>query len=146
MSRKEDTLIIVFSDEKMFGIDVVYKPRKQGILEINRAEADAKSGILQKRKFPQKMRVRLGVRSKGVSPLVIFGSGKVNHDRYIQGVLAVALKFRNDVFGSQWTYTSGRWREATCSRKVTGMVCCLLSIVRFQGPLAREQSRFRSVR
>ena len=81
MSRKEDTLIIVFSDEKMFEIDVVFNPRNQGILEINRAEADTKSGILQKRKFPQKMTVRLGVRSKGVSPMVIFGSGKVNHDR-----------------------------------------------------------------
>ena len=102
--RKEDTLKIVFSDEKMFDIDGVYNSQNQRIWAVNRAEADAKGGIRQKRKFPQKVMVWLGICSKGVSPLVIFENGTVNHDRYIKEVLPVALKFGNDMFGSQWTY------------------------------------------
>ena len=46
----------------------------------------------------------LGVRSKGVSPLVIFKDETMNHDGYIKEVLPVALKFGNDMFGTDWTF------------------------------------------
>ena len=48
--------------------------------------------------------VWLGVCSKGVSSLVIFEQGTVNHDRYIKEVLPVALKYGNHVFGNYWTF------------------------------------------
>ena len=48
--------------------------------------------------FPQKALVWLGVYSKDVSSLVIFGDGMMDHDRYIKEVLLVAPKFGNDMF------------------------------------------------
>ncbi|CAF4505518.1 unnamed protein product [Rotaria socialis] len=48
--------------------------------------------------------VWLGACSKGVSPLVILENGTVDHERYIQEVLPVALKFGNDMFGDSWTF------------------------------------------
>ena len=68
---------------------------------VNRSAADTKGGIRQKRKFPQKVMIWLGVCSNGVSspPLVIFEDGTMDHDRYIKEVLPVALKFGNDMFG-----------------------------------------------
>ena len=48
--------------------------------------------------------VWLGVCSKGVSPLVIFESDRLDHDRYIKKVLPVALKCGNDMFGDDWTF------------------------------------------
>ena len=56
-------------------------------------------GIRRKCKFPQKVMVCLGICSKGVSPLVIFETDKLDHDRYIRDVLSVALKYVNDTFG-----------------------------------------------
>jgi hypothetical protein len=95
---------ILFSDEKMFDIDGVYNSQNDRVWAVNCAEAVKKDGIKQKRKFPQKVMVWLGVCSKGVSPLVIFEEGSVDHARYIQEVLPVALKYRNEVFGNQWTF------------------------------------------
>jgi hypothetical protein len=71
---------------------------------VDRAEADAKGGIKQKRKFPQKLMVWLAVCSKGVSPLVIFESGTLNHDRYIREFLPVVLQYGNQMFGNDWTF------------------------------------------
>jgi inhibitor of nuclear factor kappa-B kinase subunit alpha len=102
--RKEHTMNILFSDEKMFDIDGVYNSQNERIWAVNRAEADIKGGVRQKRKFPQKVMVWLGVCFKGVSPLVIFESGTVDHDRYIKEVLSVALKYGNDMFGNDWTF------------------------------------------
>jgi transposase len=102
--RKEDTMKILFSDEKMFDIDGVYNSQNDRIWAVNRSEADIKGGTRQKRKFPQKVMVWLGICSKGVSPLVIFENGTVDHDRYIKEVLPVALKFGNDMFGNDWTF------------------------------------------
>ncbi len=98
--RKEETMKILLSDEKMFDIDSVYNSQNDRVWAVNRAEADKKDGIKQKRKFPQKIMVWLGVCSKGVSPLVIFEEGSVDHARYIQEVLSVALKYGNEVFGN----------------------------------------------
>jgi inhibitor of nuclear factor kappa-B kinase subunit alpha len=111
--RKEGTMNILFSDEKMFDIDGVYNSQNDRIWAANRSEADIKGGIRQKRKFPQKVMVWLGVCSKGVSPLVIFENGTVNHERYIKEVLPVALKFGNDMFGNDWTFQQDGARPHT---------------------------------
>ena len=64
----------------------------------------SKGALRRKRKFPQKVMVWLGVCSKDVYPLVIFESDTLDHDRYIKGVLLVALKYGNDMFGDDWTF------------------------------------------
>ena len=102
--RKEDTLTFLFSDEKMFDIDGVYNSQNESIWAPSRADADAKGGIKQIQKFPKEVMVWLGACSKGVSPLVIFEEGTVDHERYIQEVLPVILKFGNDMFGDNWTF------------------------------------------
>ena len=56
------------------------------------------------RKFPHKGMVWLGVCSKRLSALVIFENGTVDHDRYINEVLPVALKYGNSIFGNDWTF------------------------------------------
>ncbi|CAF3966827.1 unnamed protein product [Rotaria sp. Silwood1] len=90
--RKEETMRILFSDEKMFDLDGMYNSQNDIIWAVNRAEADDKGGIKQKQKFPQKVMVWLGVCFKGVTPLVIFDEETVNHERYIEKVLPVAKK------------------------------------------------------
>ena len=47
----------------------------------------------------------------GVSPLLIFEEGTVDHERYIHEVFPVALKFGNDMFGSNWTFQQGGERS-----------------------------------
>ena len=102
--KKEDTMKFLFSDEKMFDIDGIYNSQNDRVWAVNRSEADIRDGIRQKRKFPQKVMVWLGVCSKGVSPLVIFEKGTVDHDRYIKKALRIALKYGTDMFGSNWTF------------------------------------------
>ena len=70
----------------------------------SRDEADKQGGIKQTRKFPEKMIIWLAVCFKGVSPLVIFQNGTVDHSRYIQEVLPVALEYDDKVFGNQSTF------------------------------------------
>ncbi|CAF4205301.1 unnamed protein product [Rotaria socialis] len=102
--RKEDTLRFLFSDEKMFDIDGVHNSQNERIWAPSRADADVKGGIRLVQKFPKKVMVWLGACSKGVSPLVIFENGTVDHEQYIQEVLPVALKFGNDMFSDNWTF------------------------------------------
>ncbi len=58
----------------------------------------------QKKAFPEKVTVWLGVCAKGISPLVIFEQGTVDHARYIKEVRPVALKYGNYVFRYDWTF------------------------------------------
>ena len=71
---------ILFSDEKMFDIDGVYNSQNDRIWAASRSDADRRDRVHQKRKFPAKVMVWLAVCSKGVSPLVIFNEGTVDHD------------------------------------------------------------------
>ena len=75
---------ILFSDEKMFDINGIRNFQNDQIWTVNRSAADTKGGLRQKRRFPQKVMVLLGVCSKGVSSLVIFEDGTMDHDRYIK--------------------------------------------------------------
>jgi hypothetical protein len=99
--RKEDTLRILFSDEKFFDIDGVYNSQNDRMWVVVRADTDKKGGIKQVRKFPQKVMFWLGVCSKGVTPLVILDKGTVDHAVYIEKVLPAALKYENQVFGNE---------------------------------------------
>ena len=111
--KKDDTMKILFSDEKMFDIDGVYNSQNDRIWAVSRSEADINGGARQKRKFSQKVMVWLEVCSKGVSPLVIFENGTVDHERYMKEVLPVALKFGNDTFGNEWTFQQDGARPHT---------------------------------
>ena len=102
--RKEDTMKILFSDEKLFDIDGIYNSQNDRIWAVSRVEADKRGGVKQKRKFPEKVMVWLAVCSKGVSPIVIFDEGTIDHARYIREVLPVALKYGNDILGTYWTF------------------------------------------
>jgi hypothetical protein len=75
---------ILFSDEKLFDIDGVYNSQNDRVWAPNRAEVNKKSGIKEKRKFPQKVMVWLGACSKGITPLAIFEEGTLDHARYIK--------------------------------------------------------------
>jgi hypothetical protein len=52
--RKEETMRILFSDEKMFDVDGIYNSRNERIWAVSRVEANEKGGIKMKQKFPQK--------------------------------------------------------------------------------------------
>ena len=54
---KEDTLRILFSDEKMFDLDGMYNAQNDRIRAVNRVKADKRSGVQQTRKFAQKVMV-----------------------------------------------------------------------------------------
>ena len=53
ISKKKDTLRILFSDEKFFDIDGVYNCQNERVWAINRADAAEKGGVLQKPKFAE---------------------------------------------------------------------------------------------
>ena len=69
-----------------------------------RADADARSDMKIKRKFPTKVMVWLGACSARLTPLVILDKTSVNHEAYIKEVLPVALKFGNKMLGDNWIY------------------------------------------
>ena len=102
--RKEDTIKILFSDEKLFDIYGIYNSQNDRIWAVSRVEVDKRSGVKQKREFPEKVMIWLSVSSKEVSRIVIFDEGTIDHVRNIREVLPVALKYGNDILGSYWTF------------------------------------------
>ena len=48
--------------------------------------------------------VWVGACSKRLSALVIFDNETVDHNRCINEVLPVALKYGNSIFGDDWTF------------------------------------------
>ena len=51
--RKEDTVRILFSDEKIFDLVGMSNAQNDRIWTVNREEADKRGGVQQKRKLPQ---------------------------------------------------------------------------------------------
>ncbi|CAF3280012.1 unnamed protein product [Rotaria socialis] len=90
----------LFSDEKLFDFDGVYNVQNDRIWAANRQEADAKGGIKKKHKLPTKVMVWLGACRNGLTTPVILDNGTVNHEKYIEQVLPVALKCGNEMMGS----------------------------------------------
>ena len=70
---------ILFSDEKFVDIDGVYDSQNDRVWAGDRADANKKCGIKQRRKFPSKVMVWLCVCSKGITPLVILDEGTADH-------------------------------------------------------------------
>ncbi|CAF4296652.1 unnamed protein product [Rotaria magnacalcarata] len=71
----------------MFDIDGIYNAQNDRIWAVSREGADKK-----------------GACSKGLTPLIILDKGTVYHQRYINQVLPVALKYGSKVFGNEWTF------------------------------------------
>jgi hypothetical protein len=82
----------------MFDIEGVHNSQNDQVRAVNRTEAEDTVGIREKRKGTQLLVVMvwLGFRSEGVSPLVIFEHGTVNHACSTREVLVVAVKYGND--------------------------------------------------
>ena len=95
---------ILFSDEKLFDIDGIYNSQNDRVWAVSRSEADKNGAVKQRRQFPQKVMMWLPVCLKGMSPMLIFKEGTVDHHRYIREVLSVALKCGNQTLGSRWTF------------------------------------------
>ena len=51
-SKKDETMKILFSDEKTFDIDAAYDSQNDLIRMVSRSGADIKGGARQKRNFP----------------------------------------------------------------------------------------------
>ena len=81
-------------------ISGVYNSQNDRMWAVDRADANKKGGIKQRRKFPSKVMIWLCVCSKDVTPLVTLDEGTVDYTVYIEKVLPVALKYGNQVFGS----------------------------------------------
>ena len=137
---KEDTLRILFSDEKMFDLDGMYNAQNDRIWTVNREEADKRGGVQQTRKFPQKVMVWLGACSKGLTPLIILDEGTMDHRLYIDQILPVALKYGDEGFGDIWTFDRG-WYQATYACLNSTMVPDEFSIFHRQRSLAPKLTR-----
>ena len=53
--RKENTMKILSSDEKMFGIDRIYNSQNDRVWGINRSATDTKGSLRQKQMFLEKV-------------------------------------------------------------------------------------------
>ena len=105
--RKEDTMRILSSDEKIFDLDGIYNSENDRIWADNREEANRRSGKKQQGKFAEKVMVWLVVCLEGIMSLVLFEKGTLDYHRYIKGVLSVALRYGNSQFGNIWTFQQG---------------------------------------
>ena len=99
---------ILFSDEKIFDIDSVYKIQNDRIRAPSRAEANKSGGVMPRRKLPQKVVVQLGGCPKGITPLMVFENSTLDHNRYVKEVLPGALKYENKTFGNDCTFQQNR--------------------------------------
>ena len=138
--RKEETMRILFSDEKFLDIDGVYNSQNDRVWTVDRADANEKGGIQQRRKFPQKVIVWLGACSKGITPLVTLDDGTVDHDYYIKKVLPIASKYGNKVFADDWIFQQdgAMPHQHYLTLSNTKMVSREFFIIYGQGPLASK--------
>ena len=104
MFRKEDTMRILFSDENMFDRDGIYNSENDRIWVVNKEEANRRDKKKQQGKFAEKVMVWLAVSSESVASFVLFEKDTPDHYRYIQKILAVALRCGNSKFGNNWTF------------------------------------------
>ena len=79
IGREKDTMRILFSGEKMFDLDGIYNSGNDRIWAVNREEANRRGGKKQQGNFAEKVMVWLAVCSEGVTPLVLFEKGTLDH-------------------------------------------------------------------
>lgn len=111
--KKEETMKILFTDEKIFDLNGIYNSQNDRIWAVSRSDADQTVGIKSIQKFRIKVMVWLGVCSQGVTPLIIIESGTIDHQRYIEKILPVAKEFGDKVLGTQWTFQQDGARPHT---------------------------------
>jgi hypothetical protein len=61
-------------------------------------------GVHQTRKFPQGVPIWLGVCYEGVTRPVIIEKGTINHQRYIDEILSIALEDGRKLMGNEFTF------------------------------------------
>ena len=91
------------------------------------------------------MMVWLGVCFKGVSPIVIFDEGTIDHGPIHSRSASSGSQIRKRHPGNRLDIST-RWRNASCPSSNATMVQRQLSIIHRQGSLASKQSRFKSSR
>ena len=111
--QKKDTLRILFFDEKMFDLDGVYNNHNDRIWAVDSEEANRKGGTKKQQKYPQKAMAWLAVSSEGVSLLVAFEKGTLDHHRYITEVFPIALRYGNSKFGNNWIFQQDNGKPHT---------------------------------
>ena len=80
---------------------------------VSRADVGKNGGTQQGQKFPQKVTVWLGASFMDIMLLMILDEGTVDHAIYIKKVLPAALKYRNQVYGSDWVFQQDRvWPQS----------------------------------
>ena len=104
--QKEETMKILFSNEKYFDIDGIYDSKNDRVRAVNRIDADEKNGVKERIKTPAKSNVLTGRLLQDTLLLLIANEGTVDHAVYIEKVLSVALKYENQVFGSDRIFHS----------------------------------------
>ncbi|CAF4313023.1 unnamed protein product [Didymodactylos carnosus] len=104
ISEKMQQEKFLFSDEKYFDLNGVYNSKNERIWAINCAAADDKGGVKQKHQYPVKVMVWLGACSKGLTSLVIFEKGTLDHVGYIDKLLPVVKKCGNKMLGEEWWF------------------------------------------
>lgn len=64
----------------IFGINGMHNSQDDRVWKVHRSRAGVEGGIRQNQEFPLKVMLWLGVCTIGISPLVIFEKGIVDHD------------------------------------------------------------------
>jgi hypothetical protein len=101
---KKETKKWLFSNEKFFDFDGMYNTQNDREWAVSRQEADRKGGVKKKHKFPTKVMVWLDACCEGLTSLVILDNGTVDHERYIDDVLPMALECRNKMMRKDWAF------------------------------------------
>jgi hypothetical protein len=96
--RKEKTLRILFSDEKMFDLDGMYNAQNDRVWAVNRTEADKKRWRQAKAKVSSKSYGLVRSMFKRLDAIGDFGQRDSKSREVYQGSLA------NKVFGNDWTF------------------------------------------
>ena len=141
--RKEDAMRILFSGEKFSDIDGVYNSQNDQMWAVDRADANEKGSIKQRRKFPSKVMVWLGVCSKGINA---FGDSRWRSSRsYCLYQKSASRCIKIWEWNFCWRLSlSTRWCSASLASFNTRMMSRQFSIIYWQWLLASKQSRFES--
>ncbi|CAF2099809.1 unnamed protein product [Rotaria magnacalcarata] len=103
--RKKDHGLILFTDEKYFGMDGIYNRQNDRVYASSRQEADAHGGIHRLSKFPKRIMVWLGACKEGVTTPITFKPGEtLTHKNYIDIVLPHAFAEGQRLLGEDFIY------------------------------------------
>ncbi|CAF2096163.1 unnamed protein product [Rotaria magnacalcarata] len=103
--RKKDHGLILFTDEKYFGMDGIYNRQNDRVYASSPQEVDGHGGIHRLSKFPKRIMVWLGACKEGLTAPIIFKPGDtLTHKNYIDIVLPHALAEGQRLLGEDFIY------------------------------------------